>query len=342
MKLTRSILLVTTVIMACACEKANMPVEMPRNEETSEIVCIDGTLHFPSAEVCLATMNSLTSEDALSEFEKRYNFHSIRSLTESMLDELIECETPEDYRTILETCTDYLKEENGRLMPVIASVGYASIADTNGIFYVGDVKHTVCGDRILVETHDPVTRAVSTETIDYIAPYKLASDTRADSEQKYTDKMYQSGKYKVFARTNVLRHVVAHEQSNGQIIYTSEFAVQVHVSGQKKKTLIGWNTYKEHFYVESLHFDVTIANQRIAFLSYGAYFFAESDGKVKNFFVTIPYGTGYFSGPGIVPMPQILNCITHRARSNGTGDCGVLTDINCCFHIPMLPLTNCK
>ena len=184
MKLTRSILLVTTVIMACACEKANMPVEMPRNEETSEIVCIDGTLHFPSAEVCLATMNSLTSEDALSEFEKRYNFHSIRSLTESMLDELIECETPEDYRTILETCTDYLKEENGRLMPVIASVGYASIADTNGIFYVGDVKHTVCGDRILVETHDPVTRAVSTETIDYIAPYKLASDTRADSEQK--------------------------------------------------------------------------------------------------------------------------------------------------------------
>ncbi|MDE5690881.1 MAG: Bro-N domain-containing protein [Alistipes sp.] len=72
------------------------------------------------------------------------------------------------------------------------------------------------------------------KAIDYIAPWKLASDTRADSEQKYTDKKYQSGKYKVFARTNVLRHVVAHNQ-NGQTIYTSEFAVQVHVSGQKKK-----------------------------------------------------------------------------------------------------------
>ncbi|WP_305155244.1 hypothetical protein [uncultured Alistipes sp.] len=341
MQFTKSILLATAAIMACACEKEIATTEAPQSAESSEIVCIDGTLHFPSAESCLTTMNGLTSEDALAAFEKQYNFHSVRSLTESMLDELIECETPEEYRAIFETCTDYLKEEDGRLMPVITSVGYASIADTDGVFYVDDVKHTVCGDKILVETHDPVTRAATTQAIDYIAPWKLASDTRADSEQKYTDKKYQSGKYKVFARTNVLRHVVAHNQ-NGRTIYTSEFAVQVHVSGQKKKVLIGWNTYKEHFYVENLHFDINIGNQAIAFETYRNTFFAQSDGKVKNFYVTIPYGTGYFSGPIIVPMPQNLNCIVHRARSNGTGNCGVLTDINCCFHTPLALLTECK
>lgn len=326
MKFTKFVLL-AAAIMACACEKDIAPTEAPQNAESSEIVCIDGTLHFPSAESCLTTMNGLTSEDALAAFEKQYKFHSIRSLTESMLDELIECETPEEYRAIFETSTDYLKEEDGRLMPVIASVGYASIADTDGVFYVADVKHTVCGDKILVETHDPVTRAATTQAIDYIAPWKPASDTRADSEQKYTDKKYQSGKYKVFARTNVLRHVVAHNQ-NGQTIYTSEFAVQVHVSGQKKKALIGWNTYKEYFYVDNLHFDLTIDKQRIAFLEYGDNFLSISNGKVKNHYVVIPYGTGFFAGPSIIPMPLEFNCIVHRARSNGTGNCGVLTDIH--------------
>lgn len=60
-----------------------------------------------------------------------------------MLDDIIACETPEEYQAVLETCAGYLKMDNDRLMPVITSVGYASIADINGVFYVGDVKHTV-------------------------------------------------------------------------------------------------------------------------------------------------------------------------------------------------------
>ena len=35
-------------------------------------------------------------------------------------------------------------------MPVITSVGYASIADINGVFYVGDVKHTVNAESVTI------------------------------------------------------------------------------------------------------------------------------------------------------------------------------------------------
>lgn len=68
MQFTKSILLTTAAIMACACEKEIATTEAPQSAESSEIVCIDGTLHFPSAESCLTTMNGLTSEDALAAF----------------------------------------------------------------------------------------------------------------------------------------------------------------------------------------------------------------------------------------------------------------------------------
>lgn len=71
------------------------------------------------------------------------NFTSWRSFTDGMLDDIIACETPEEYQAVFETCAGYLKMDNDRLMPVITSVGYASIADINGVFYVGDVKRGI-------------------------------------------------------------------------------------------------------------------------------------------------------------------------------------------------------
>lgn len=223
-------------------------------------------------------------------------------------------------------------------MPVITSVGYASIADINGVFYVGDVKHTVNAESVTIERTDAKTRAVEVEEIGYVAPVFDETQTRGEISQKYTDRRRETKKYKVFSRTNVLRHSVVQEV-NGQKYYNTSFAIQVHVSGQKKKTLIGWNTYNDRFYIENLHWDLTIAGKRISFETYrNNYSKTES---TKNLYATIGFGNGQFNmTPTEVPMPSGFNCIIHRARSREMGNCGVVTDINCCQGI-YLPVPEC-
>lgn len=328
---------------SCANEEL-VPQEPPQSKvETADVIsCIGGTLHFPTAELCLKTMESLTPNDALESFEKEYKFHSIRTFTENMLDELAECETPEEYQAILETCSDYLVEDEDRLMPKITSVGYASIADINGVFYVGDIKHTVRGDKVIIESINPKTRAAEVEEIDYICNIDSDAATRGETKQKYTDERYQKGKFKVFARTNVLRMAVA-QVINGQNAIVSSFGCQVHVSGQKKKTIIGWNTYKDHFHVEALHFDLNIGGVNFKHgLGYPETTVTSSNGRVSNFYVTVPIGTGSFIKPAAEPMPVKFDCITHRARSGSLGNCGVLTKYvkwNCEVRYPT---SNCK
>lgn len=344
MKITKICIFTIVAFAAYACAKSDSVDTSSVTPETlvpvenDEIQCINGTLHFSSGEVCLNTLESLTSEESLHAFEKAHNFTSWRSFTDGMLDDIIACETPEEYQAVFETCAGYLKMDNDRLMPVITSVGYASIADINGVFYVGDVKHTVNAESVTIERTDAKTRAVEVEEIGYVAPIFDETQTRGEISQKYTDRRRETKKYKVFSRTNVLRHSAVQEV-NGQKYYNTSFAIQVHVSGQKKKTLIGWNTYNDRFYIENLHWDLTIAGKRISFETYrNNYSKTES---TKNLYATIGFGNGQFNmTPTEVPMPSGFNCIVHRARSREMGNCGVVTDINCCQGI-YLPVPEC-
>ena len=337
MKHITLIALAAVAAIAFACTKEPAPEQMmPEPQEATndaDIVCIDGALHFPSADRCFETMRSLVDEDALNAFEKEHNFHSIRSLTESMLDEIIECETPEEYAATLESCKGYLAEDEGRVMPVITAVGYASIANQDGVFYIGDTKHTVSGDKIAIETTDPTTRAAVVEEYDYVCSVSPEGETRGKAEAKYTDNRYQSGKYKVFARTNVIRYT-ANETVNGQNRVVSNFICQVHVSGQKNKTFGGWNTYKDHFYVENLHFEIKVGWITFWRNKYINTSYYESNGRVKNFYVEEPIGDDKFFGPEAIIMPTGFICIVHRARSGSIGNCGVLTH--------QIDMRNCK
>jgi len=343
------IMLLCAAVTVCACEKKTVFDVSESNLGTSEetrtisdddIWCEDGCMHFASAEVCMDILNTISSKDVLMEFEAKYNFSSLRSFNELLIDELSECETTEEYESLWETCSDYLKYENDRVMPRVTSSAYAGIANIDGVFYVGNVKHTVVDETIVVENMDNPTRSNSTVVLDYIVPISM-TDTRAnggETSQRYTDERYESGKYKVFSRTNLLRHVAV-DSKNGVNIYVSSFAVQVHVSGQKKKSLTGWNSYKDRFFVENLHFDVTIANMRIKFLEYrNDYTYSEYGGDV---YALQAVGEYAFDGTLVAPMPTGFNCIVHRARSRSMGNCGVVTDKNVCLDYVHLPLPQC-
>lgn len=93
MKHISIVLLAGLAAVAFACTKETTPEQTaPEPQEMGvgggDIVCIDGTLHFSSGEVCLNTLESLTSEESLHAFEKAHNFTSWRSFTDSMLDVL--------------------------------------------------------------------------------------------------------------------------------------------------------------------------------------------------------------------------------------------------------------
>ena len=333
------ILFVAVAAIACACQKSlDTDQDVDQRAESLKsmdvlsidgIRCENGCMHFPSASVCMDVLNSISSRDSLTAFEQKYNFTSLRSFNDRLIDELSECETPEEYESLWETCTDYLKYEDDRVMPRVTSAAYAGIANIDGVFYVGNVKHMVVDDVVIVEDLNNPTRSNSPRIIDYVVSCNM-KDTRAGNEisQRYTDQRYETGSYKVFARTNLLRHVAV-DYKNGNEIYVSSFAVQVHVSGQKKKTLIGWNSYKDRFFVENLHFDIVFDDGTgIKFGNYtNNYSFSEYGGDI---YALQAVGDKAFAMPSEMPMPDSFKCIVHRARSRSIGNCGAVTDINYC------------
>lgn len=333
---------------AYACAKSDdvdtssLTPEAQVSPENAEIQCINGTLHFPSSESCFETMDALVSDEDLSSFEEEHNFTSARSFTDSMLDELIECETPEEYQAILETCSDYLAEEDGRLMPKIVSFAYASIADINGVFYVDGIKHTVSGDKIMIETTDPATRASVVKEIDYVASMNANSETRGETNQKYYDNRYQKGKYKVFGRTHILRMVIAKDGGHGTTAYESSFAVELQVSGQKKKTLIGWNTYEDKFTITHFSIDIAVGGRRFR-INPGYAATSVTSAKIKSFKLRAPLGGLWVSSPEVA-MPVIENfyMIRWRASSGALGNCGAVTEEwRIAMPAPLLRLSNC-
>lgn len=346
MKLTKFIFLAFTIVVyACTKNDDISKTSVTSNDVSwgdSSIQCIDGTLHFSSPESCFKTMDALISDEALSAFEKKHNFISVRTFTDSLLDELIECETPEEYQSILETCTDYLMEDEGRLMPKIVSFAYASIADIDGVFYVDGIKHTVSGDKIMVETSDPITRASIVKEIDYVTPLNTNSETRGETNQKYYDNRYQQGKYKVFGRTHILRMVIAKNAGNGNTVYESSFAMELQVSGQKKKTLIGWNTYKDRFTIANLSFEIWIGGQHFKF-NPDLKPFSVTSGSTKSYKFRVPIGGVWVSHPEVaMPIPENFYMIRWRALSGALGNCGAVTEEwRKGMPLVILPLSNC-
>lgn len=346
MKRIVNVLLASLVAVAVACTKdASLEQTTTEPQEIGvdgNIVCIDGTLHFPSSKSCFATMDALVSDEDLHVFEKKHNFTSVRTFTDSMLDELIACETPEEYQAILETCTDYLVEEDGRLMPKIVSFAYASIADVNGVFYVEGIKHTVSGDKIIIETADPVTRASVVKEIDYVAQMNTNLETRGETNKKYFDNRYETKKYKVFGRTHILRMVIARDGGNGTTAYESSFAMELQLSGQKKKTLIGWNTYQDRFTITHLSFEISIGGQLFKYNPNYAPFSVTS-GTTKSYKFRIPIGGLWISSPEVaMPIPENFHMIRWRALSDALGNCGAVTEEwRKVKPSVLLPLSNC-
>lgn len=235
----------------------------------------------------------------------------------------------------------YIKD-NDVVLPKITAVGYMSIANLDGVFYIGGIKHTVTSESVVIEDTESSTRSADLNSIEYNVPFTVPTDTRTTEMVRCTDNRYETSKYKIFSRTNLIRYTTA-EKIKGKTIYKMTFAIQVHTFGHKKKAIIGWNDYKDRYYIEEFHFDVIIGNYQGTFREYYDHF-SHSE-YCRDLYYTQPWdesgGFFAFDTPD-VPMPQgVFRCIVHRCRSRSLGNCGVLTDKSPCRPAPILPLKPC-
>lgn len=310
----------------------------------SRIECKDGCLHFPDAESCLNTIQLLASasDSERKEFESSFNFQSMRSWVDLLKDDLEQCTTQSEYDDVWEYCKEYLYKEGDVVLPKITAVGYMSIANLDGVFYIGGIKHTVTPESVVIEDTESSTRSADLKSIEYNVPFTVPTDTRTTEMVRCTDNRYETSKYKIFSRTNLIRYTTA-EKIKDKTIYKMTFAIQVHTFGHKKKAIIGWNDYKDRYYIEEFHFDVIIGNYQGTFREYCDHF-SHSE-YCRDLYYTQPWdesgGFFAFDTPDI-PMPQgVFRCIVHRCRSRSLGNCGVLTDKSPCRPAPILPLKPC-
>lgn len=310
----------------------------------SRIECKDGCLHFPDAESCLNTIQLLASasDSERKEFESSFNFQSMRSWVDLLKDDLDQCTTQSEYDDVWEYCKEYLYKEDDVVLPKITAVGYMSIANLDGVFYIGGIKHTVTPESVVIEDTESSTRSADLKSIEYNVPFTVPTDTRTTEMVRCTDNRYETSKYKIFSRTNLIRYTTA-EKIKDKTIYKMTFAIQVHTFGHKKKAIIGWNDYKDRYYIEEFHFDVIIGNYQGTFREYCDHF-SHSE-YCRDLYYTQPWdesgGFFAFDTPDI-PMPQgVFRCIVHRCRSRSLGNCGVLTDKSPCRPAPILPLKPC-
>lgn len=231
-------------------------------------------------------------------------------------------------------------------MPKIQSIGYASIADLNGVFYVDGIKHMVKADKILIEDPDMMTRTADTEEIDHVPAVDEQTQTvetrgssTTTSGKRYFDRKYQRGDYKIFARTLIIRHVIKGNYTNGRKYYKSLFKIQVHTSGQKKKALIGWNTYKDKFHIEDLMYRIVINGTEYA-LDEPLSTSSKSNAKEWSY-VEALNDEPVIGETAAHPMPDNFKMVRFRVRSGSLGKCGLVTEYWPGRPVPVLPLSPC-
>ena len=146
------ILALSGVVIA-SCSKANTSEEATfpdtksisenRNYPKEDIVCLDGILHFSTSDAFFKTISYLTSQEAkIDEFNKEYNFKSLASRINAIMDAMNKIENEQtrvNTTRLYSDLVEYLGE--GIFVPAISGRGYTLVANLDGVYYVEGVKY---------------------------------------------------------------------------------------------------------------------------------------------------------------------------------------------------------
>ena len=250
------------------------------------------------------------------------------------IDEISKAKSQNDYDFLLNKHSDLVVIDNDLLCQRIKARIYTNICNKDGIFYVGGNKYTVTQNTVTIsEVNTRSGNQVEVDSYNYMSSSKEQEiETRAAEtgrwETRHIDVQYEGNDRKVFARVATI--LVRYGTSASG--YEEAF-LQVHMSGQKK-SWFSWNSYSTSFLLEDFHFSTQFRSYNgndLPLYSYGGL------QDLKNFSSGVDYQNYYVT----LPLPRMnginnkfkgFGCITLRARSRGTGNCGAIYDDCNCFY----------
>lgn len=340
MQFTKSILLATAVIMACACEKEIATTETPQNAESSEIVCIDGTLHFANNNVFYQTIERLVSnaneKEYLYTFETQYGFYSLAHHVDDIYDQLELSESENQYHQIIEHNRQYLSidDKTGTIYPAVDALGYAMVANIDGVYFIGNTRYKVMPTHLEVHSLDK-TRSVSSNC-EQLVYAQRQNITRNSNTDIYINRTFNTSDRKIAVQAQVFTYYTVSGQQNGVNVYDVNYKLQFHLSGYKKSWFTGnWRNYKTLLSLNNLVFRYAIptANGSVvhpedywksSYYKYGDDASYKSSKEVKNFYVNFDLPEIYHNRKNPY-MPELLT-MRFKAFCRGMGDRGLVVN----------------
>lgn len=343
MKLKIFTFIIATMLFSCA--KSNINDEIKPNDDTnaqeqqSSISNIDGVIHFSDSKAFAETATILSTKDKLTEFETKYNFKSMSGILDDAIEEISEAKSIDELKSLKAKHSGILNTSDELITPKVIARIYTNVCNKDGIFYIGDSKYKITPTEVLIYNTSNTKSGNAPFSYNYIVENTDNNTTKglvSNDKTCYVDVQLEKDKRKVFARFHLIKMYYTNEPPMSG--FHEDYSFQIHMSAQKKSWL-GWNSYKTSYMLEEFHcrmkFEYAGAPDwqpvdkedltKFHFGSYDNLYNESSNGDMGDFYITRWIGSrttnAVFKG---------FDCITFRARSRGTGNCGAVYDMCRC------------
>ncbi len=293
------------------------------------------SLHFASEKEFFDAVDEFTHPNAdIRLLEEKYGFKSLLTYLEDIADRLESITDSVTFREAAKCYEDYfIVDEHGMLHPRYKSLGYLSIANRDGIFYVGDKLYRVTPSEIEIYSPDSVrTKSSQPERIPYSFPWSCeASQVTRGRGDVFIDRFYIANKRRLWVRA----YTVAYFTSSGNNTYNVKYSFEFHAFQYFYNWLGIYKKEKTTFYFDSVLWSFAIPSKHGLYTNPSGYLksgdFNPGDNasfgsqRCKNYYLTYNHPNTFVLNYPYVPDVRIMR---FRGRSNETGNCGIVENFN--------------
>jgi hypothetical protein len=220
----------------------------------------NGALNFESADAFFKTVKLLNqmSESELDNWEDKIGFTSTRRKLINIFNQIDQCQNDAEVSKILAENKDYVKREEDRILPIMESSLYASITNTDGLFYVGGTAHKVVGNKIYIAkdlqaiNNTLLNNGKNNEVtiVDYFIQSKLKSGNCGSRQSGWKE----TSDRKCDMELKTLR--ITCNDCCGNFFYN--YCVELHIYNYKKNIWGNWKGYQSTCFYKDIAFTVSV------------------------------------------------------------------------------------
>lgn len=212
-------------------EQVNYSSVQTRTNVGEDYYVENGVIHFTSLDAFFNVAEEVAnlSDSEFNEWEKNNNFRSYRTIANELIAEAEEIEDEKERNNFISQNANYIKEENGNILPVINANFYRSISNANGIFYICSTKNEVTDSEVIA--YDERSRSVRRST--YFSP-----KARTVQGIQYEEREHKSGDRKVISSAKIFIETAFDAQFERHAI-----SLEIFIDGKAKAAFGRWKHY---------------------------------------------------------------------------------------------------